>query len=93
MTYAYKILEDGTMVPYPIDTQLPIICPNCVTPWKCNGPHLEKKTSGLYSSIDGYYILMHDINEWVFIPYEKNFSSHQLLDISNTLNILNNQVS
>lgn len=25
MTYSYKILEDGSMVPYPIDTQLPQI--------------------------------------------------------------------
>lgn len=20
------------------------MCPNCVTPWKCNGPHLREKT-------------------------------------------------
>jgi len=19
------------------------MCPNCVTPWKCNGPHIEEK--------------------------------------------------
>lgn len=24
MTYGYKTLEDGTVVPYPIDTQLPV---------------------------------------------------------------------
>jgi len=23
------------------DTQHDDMCPNCVTPWKCNGPHLD----------------------------------------------------
>lgn len=22
------------------------MCPNCVTPWKCNGPHLSDRTPG-----------------------------------------------
>ena len=63
-------------------------CPNCVTPWKCNGPHLLKSSSGYYSSSDGIFI--REFGEWKFIPNEKSFTSQILLDIVNTLNILNN---
>lgn len=64
-------------------------CPNCLTPWKCNGPHLEKSTDNLYSSSEGYYMFSVLDNEWTFIPNEKHFKSEGLLDIINTLNILN----
>jgi hypothetical protein len=32
-------------------------CPNCITPRKCNGPHLEKSWEGLYNSTDGYFMI------------------------------------
>ena len=66
-------------------------CPNCVTPWKCNGPHLEKKHSGVYSSIDGYFMFNAIKQEYVFIPNEKEYDDKQLLDISDTLKLINNQ--
>ena len=24
------------------------LCPNCITPWKCNGPHIPRKHWGRY---------------------------------------------
>lgn len=27
------------------DHELETMCPNCVTPWKCNGPHEIEKTA------------------------------------------------
>ena len=65
-------------------------CPNCVTPWKCNGPHIIKnELDGInyYSSSDGIFVK--EFDQWEFIPNEKSFDSNQLLDIVNTLNILN----
>lgn len=65
-------------------------CPNCVTPWKCNGPHiLSNNLDGVhyYSCEEG--IFMKEFDGWNFIPNEKSFTSNQLLDIINTLNILN----
>lgn len=62
-------------------------CPNCITSWKCNDPHIIKNSSGYYTSSDG--IFTKEFKEWKFIPYEKSFNSNQLLDIINTLNILN----
>ena len=64
-------------------------CPNCVTAWKCNGPHLEQSTENLYRSGDGYYLFSNTENEWTFIPYEKHFKTENLLNIINTLNMLN----
>jgi hypothetical protein len=29
------------------------MCPNCVTPWKCNGPHIEKVTEPTPQASDG----------------------------------------
>lgn len=64
-------------------------CPNCVTPWKCNGPHLEKSWDGLYNSGDGYFLFSQSLQKYHFIPYEKEYDEDQLLDIANTLRILN----
>lgn len=64
-------------------------CPNCITAWKCNGPHLEKSEENLYRSNDGYYMKSFDSEEWTFIPYEKDFTTSQLLDIYTTLTFLN----
>jgi hypothetical protein len=66
-----------------------IDCPNCITPWKCNGPHLEKSWDGLYNSGDGYFLFSQSLQKYHFIPYEKEYDEDQLLDISNTLRILN----
>lgn len=65
-------------------------CPNCLTPWKCNGPHLTKLSNGWYSSYEGFFIK--EI-EWKFLPNEMSLSTDQLLDIINTLNILNENES
>lgn len=64
-------------------------CPNCITPWKCNGPHLEKSWDGLYNSGDGYFLFSQSLQKYRFIPYEKEYDEDQLLYISNTLRILN----
>jgi hypothetical protein len=61
-------------------------CPNCITPWKCNGPHLLKISEIHYKSIDGYYIKN---QKWFFIPFEKYFDEKLLIKISDTLNFLN----
>jgi hypothetical protein len=66
-------------------------CPNCVTPWKCNGPHIVQTSSGYYSSTDGIFIK--ESNEWKFIPNEKSFCGHHLLDIVDILNVLNKRES
>lgn len=62
-------------------------CPNCITPCKCNGPHIVQTSNGYYASNDGIFIKESD--GWKFIPNEKSFGSNHLLDIINTLNILN----
>lgn len=63
--------------------------PNCITPWKCNGPHLFKVHDTLYRSEYGYFLLKKESNEYVFIPHEKEYSTDDLLDISDTLRNLN----
>jgi hypothetical protein len=60
-------------------------CPNCLTPWKCNGPHLEKLNENLYKTINGYFMFE---NKWVFVPLEKEFDQKELTDIIDTLNFL-----
>lgn len=62
-------------------------CPNCITLWKCNGPHLKKASEFHYSSEDGYYLLEDRI--WTFVPFEKPFTSKVLIDIATTLHFLN----
>lgn len=62
-------------------------CPNCLTPWKCNGPHLEQYSEYHYKSSQGYYIK--EGGFWLFFPFEKGLSEDNLLDIANTLRILN----
>jgi hypothetical protein len=62
-------------------------CPNCQTPWKCNGPHLLSLNNDIYQSIDGYYIRKN--NKWKFTPVEKEFEDGELLDIAETLINLN----
>lgn len=64
-------------------------CPNCFNSSKCYGPHLQKKCRGLYTCDDGYFILDESKRQYNFIPNEKEYNSQKLLDISNTLSILN----
>lgn len=71
------------------DVNSELICPNCVTPWKCNGPHLDKRWEGLYNSSDGYFMMSKITNKYQFIPHEKEYDEDHLLDIANTLRILN----
>ena len=35
----HKAVEALPAFPYYSDGDGPDMCPNCVTPWKCNGPH------------------------------------------------------
>jgi hypothetical protein len=70
-----------------------IDCPNCITPWKCNGPHLEKSWEGLYSSSDGYFLFSNSLQKYRFIPYEKEYDEDSLLDICNTLKTLNETIN
>lgn len=62
-------------------------CPNCQTPWKCNGPHLLKLSEYHYNSVDGYYIKQNEV--WKFFPFEKGLDSEELTNISLTLSYLN----
>lgn len=62
-------------------------CPNCQTPWKCNGPHLLPMSNSIYESIYGYFILKHD--KWMFTPLEKEFYTDDLMIIADTLRNLN----
>ncbi len=64
-------------------------CPNCVTYWKCNGPHLEKMSEIHYRSCDGYYLFDSPLKQWVFVPFEKNFNEENLTSILETLKYLN----
>lgn len=61
-------------------------CPNYLTPWKCNGPHLKKMSEIHYLSNEGYYLFN---EKWIFIPFEKQFDENQLLEIAETLKFLN----
>lgn len=63
-------------------------CPNCLTPWKCNGPHLEKMSDIHYLSNDGYYLFQ---DKWVFIPFEKEFNEDALISVTDTLSFLNSK--
>ena len=62
-------------------------CPNCLTPWKCNGPHLEKCSNGWYGFIHGFFIK--ENKDWVFLPNEKEINYQDLISITETLKILN----
>jgi hypothetical protein len=66
-------------------------CPNCITPWKCNSPHLIRASDFHYSSEDGYYLL--ENQQWAFIPFEKPLTSKLLIDIATTLHFLNTRNS
>ena len=62
-------------------------CPNCITPWKCNGPHLLPMSDGIYESIYGYFMLKN--NRWTFTPLEKEFDTDDLMMVADTLRNLN----
>ena len=64
-------------------------CPNCITPWKCNGPHLELVSTKVYKCSDGYFL--DKDHEWVFLPTEKEFHTDLLMTITDTLRNLNEQ--
>lgn len=62
-------------------------CPNCITPWKCNGPHLEPMSDSIYKSIHGYFLIKNE--RWVFTPLDKEFDVDTLFPIIDTLRNLN----
>lgn len=49
---------------------------------------LKKLSTTCYYDNYGYYMLGDD-KSWLFLPQEKMYSSNNLLDIMNTLKILN----
>ena len=63
-------------------------CPNCITPWKCNGPHLERISDSVYKSEHGYF-MKRESGEWIFTPVEKEFDTDILLSIMDTLRNFN----
>lgn len=69
-------------------------CPNCITPWKCNGPHLEKINDSHYKCEYGYFLRNPSpfIDEWAFIPLEKSFKASILQEIIDTLNYFNTKM-
>jgi hypothetical protein len=42
-----------------------MVCPNCVSPYQCNGPHVFTLSDKVYKCEYGYFILK---DEWVFVP-------------------------
>jgi len=44
----------NSAAPAPVAGGADAMCPNCVTPWKCNGPHEE---SGAVGEFDGYTLV------------------------------------
>jgi hypothetical protein len=54
-------------------------CPNCITPWKCNGPHLEKISHIHYKFDYGYFLFCE--NKWNLIPFEKKLSIEDLMEM------------
>ena len=65
------------------------LCPNCVTPWKCNGPHLIKKNEDCYESEFGnFYKIFHGKNYWEFKPNGKQLNKDQLESLVDSLNYL-----
>jgi hypothetical protein len=66
-------------------------CPNCQTPWKCNGPHLLWIDDSIASSGDGYFYLQN--NEWAWLPFERHYSKDELFSIVDTLSILNERLN
>jgi hypothetical protein len=64
-------------------------CPNCVTPWKCNGPHIFTITDNIRKCDYGYFILHENSSEWIFSPIEQDFDVYALMLVSDTLRNLN----
>lgn len=54
---------------------------------KCDESHIKQSLKGYCTN--NYGIFIKELTEWKFIPNEKSFSANNLLDIINTLNILN----
>lgn len=62
-------------------------CPNCITPWKCNGPHLLPLSDSIYESIYGYFMFKNSL--WKFMPLDKEFDIDDLTIIRDALRNLN----
>ena len=67
-------------------------CPNCITPWKCNRPHLELMSDIYYKCEYGYFMMKED-NRWIFLPFEYEFDADLLLGIMDTLRNLNTKTT
>jgi hypothetical protein len=63
------------------------LCPNCVSPWKCNGPHLAKKDEGWYSCDFGNFYNIFG-NHWEFNPNKKPMGEDDLMEAIETLRVL-----
>lgn len=72
---------------------LAVNCPNCVTPWKCNGPHLvEEDEGGWYSCEFGnFYKIFEGRNYWEFKPNETALSKENLIEILEIIKYLERQ--
>ena len=69
-------------------------CPNCITEWKCNGPHLLKIDESHYKCDYGYFfvkIKYPNIKTWGFMPNERVFETSDLVEVTSVLNYLNKQ--
>lgn len=63
-------------------------CPNCITPWKCNGPHLDMVNDSIYKSDCGHF-MKNNLDEWSWLPNDKEYNFDTLLTIMDTLQNLN----
>lgn len=66
-------------------------CPNCQTPWKCNGPHLLWISDNIASSNEGYFLI--EEGQYFWLPLEKHYSKDELFSIGDTLTILNERLN
>jgi hypothetical protein len=64
------------------------VCPNHITTSKHNIVYLEKMSDSIYKSNHGYF-LKKDTSIWVFAPFDKEFDTDTLFNITDTLRNLN----
>jgi hypothetical protein len=65
------------------------VCPNCISPYKCNGPHIYHITNKVYRCDYGYFIFRDETSKWIFTPSERDFDTDMLLSVMDTLRNLN----
>jgi len=53
--------------------------------------NLEKISDFHYKSLYGYFLFRKNESEWVFLPFEKEFNTEELMEVFGILKSLDNQ--